>query len=109
MLSSRTGYASRSRAGGTTTYCGHWTTSAPPKTTRIPAGPGSRPRAVEKQPDGRWLLENTHPGAVHFAMEDGNNGPSRWITLRALRVLNWYDDRPEVAGPQQTPAEDSDN
>jgi hypothetical protein len=63
----------------------------------------------KKQSDGRWLLENPHPGAVHFAMEDGNSEPSRWITLRALRVLNWYDDRPEVAGPQQTPAEDSDN
>jgi hypothetical protein len=50
----------------------------------------------KKQPDGRWLLENTHPGAVHFAMEDGNNEPSRWNTLRALRVLNWYDDRPEA-------------
>jgi hypothetical protein len=24
-------------------------------------------------------------------------------------VLNWYDDRPEAAGPPQTPAEDSDN
>jgi hypothetical protein len=63
----------------------------------------------KKQSDGRWLLENTHPGAVHFAMEDGNSEPSRWITLRALRVLNWYDDRPEAAGPPQTPAEDSDN
>jgi hypothetical protein len=50
----------------------------------------------KRQPDGRWLLENTHPGAVHFAMEDGNNEPSRWNTLRALRVLNWYDDRPEA-------------
>jgi hypothetical protein len=42
-------------------------------------------------------------------MEDGNNQPGRWNTLRALRVLNWYDDRPEAAGPPQTPAEDSDN
>jgi hypothetical protein len=50
----------------------------------------------KKQPDSRWLLEYTHPGAVHFAMEDGNSEPSRWITLRALRVLNWYDDRPEA-------------
>jgi hypothetical protein len=50
----------------------------------------------KRQPDGRWLLENTHPGAVHFAMEDGNNEPSRWNTLRARRVLNWYDDRPEA-------------
>lgn len=43
-----------------------------------------------RQPDGTWLLENTHPGDVHFALEDGDGRPSRWITLRALRVLNWY-------------------
>jgi hypothetical protein len=45
----------------------------------------------KQQPDGTWLLENTHPGAVHFSMEDGDGQPSRWNTLRALRVLNWYD------------------
>ncbi|MGH8862963.1 MAG: hypothetical protein ACRDVG_17290 [Jatrophihabitantaceae bacterium] len=45
----------------------------------------------KQQPDGSWLLENTHPGAVHLAMEDGDGRPSRWNTLRALRVLNWYD------------------
>jgi hypothetical protein len=45
----------------------------------------------KQQPDGRWLLENTHPGAVHFSMEDGDGQPSRWNTLRALRVLKWYD------------------
>ncbi|HEV2886068.1 MAG TPA: squalene cyclase [Jatrophihabitans sp.] len=45
----------------------------------------------KRQPDGTWLLENTHPGAVHFSMEDGDGRPSRWNTLRALRVLNWYD------------------
>jgi hypothetical protein len=44
----------------------------------------------KRQPDGTWLLENTHPGAVHFALEDGDGRPSRWNTLRALRVLNWY-------------------
>ena len=44
-----------------------------------------------QQSDGAWLLENTHPGKVHFALEDGNNRPSRWNTLRALRVLNWYE------------------
>lgn len=43
-----------------------------------------------RQPDGRWLLENTHPGLVHFEMEDGDGRPSRWNTLRALRVLRWY-------------------
>jgi hypothetical protein len=44
-----------------------------------------------RQPDGRWLQEFTHPGAVHFALEDGDGRPSRWNTLRALRVLRWYD------------------
>jgi hypothetical protein len=45
----------------------------------------------KQQPDGSWLLENTHPGKVHFALEDGDGQPSRWNTLRALRVLRWYD------------------
>jgi hypothetical protein len=45
----------------------------------------------KQQPDGTWLLENTHPGRVHFALEDGDNQPSRWNTLRALRVLTWYE------------------
>ncbi len=41
--------------------------------------------------DGRWLLENTHQGAVHFHFEEPDGTPSRWNTLRALRVLRWYD------------------
>jgi hypothetical protein len=45
----------------------------------------------KQQPDGTWLLENTHPGKVHFALEDGDGRPSRWNTLRALRVLQWAD------------------
>lgn len=44
----------------------------------------------KRQPDGTWLLENTHPGKAHFALEDGDGRPSKWNTLRALRVLNWY-------------------
>ena len=43
-----------------------------------------------RQPDGAWLLENTHPGLVHFEMEDGDGRPSRWNTLRALRVHRWH-------------------
>jgi hypothetical protein len=43
------------------------------------------------QPDGTWLLENTHPGAVYFPLEDGDGRPSRWNTLRALRVLAWHE------------------
>jgi hypothetical protein len=45
----------------------------------------------KRQPDGTWLLENTHPGDVQFTLEDGDGKPSRWNTLRALRVLDWYD------------------
>jgi hypothetical protein len=44
----------------------------------------------KRRPDGTWPLENTHPGRVHFALEGGDGRPSRWNTLRALRVLDWY-------------------
>jgi len=46
---------------------------------------------AKRQPDGVWLLENTHPGRIHFALEDGDNRPSRWNTLRAMRVLDWHE------------------
>jgi len=45
----------------------------------------------KQQPDGTWMLENTHRGQVHFDLEDGDGRPSRWNTLRALRVLRWYE------------------
>jgi hypothetical protein len=47
----------------------------------------------KQQSDGTWLLENTHRGAMHFALEEGDGRPSRWNTLRALRVLSWRDGR----------------
>jgi hypothetical protein len=46
----------------------------------------------KRQPEGSWLLEHTHKGAVHFALDDGVGRPSRWNTLRALRVLRWHED-----------------
>jgi len=48
---------------------------------------------VRKKRDehGRWPLENPHPGPVHVEMEGGAGEPSRWNTLRALRVLRWAD------------------
>jgi hypothetical protein len=45
------------------------------------------------QPDGRWLLGRVHPGRVHFDLEPGVGRPSRWNTLRALRVLDWWEGR----------------
>jgi hypothetical protein len=38
---------------------------------------------------GRWPLENTHQGPTHLEMEGPDGFPSRWNTLRALRVLRW--------------------
>ena len=40
--------------------------------------------------DGRWPLQNVHPGEAHVQMEDGEGKPSRWNTLRAMRVLGWF-------------------
>jgi hypothetical protein len=45
----------------------------------------------KRQPDGGWLLDRIHPGRVHFDLEGGVGTPSRWNTLRALRVLGWWD------------------
>jgi hypothetical protein len=44
-----------------------------------------------RQADGRWLLDGIHPGRVYFDLESGAGTPSRFNTLRALRVLNWWD------------------
>jgi hypothetical protein len=46
----------------------------------------------KRRKDGRWPLQNRHPGREHFVMEEGSGRPSRWNTLRALRVLDWYAD-----------------
>jgi hypothetical protein len=43
--------------------------------------------------DGRWPLENQHPGRMAVEMNEGEGRPSRWNTLRALRVLDWYSAR----------------
>ncbi len=40
--------------------------------------------------DGRWPLETQYPGRMLIEMDEGEGRPSRWNTLRALRVLDWY-------------------
>jgi hypothetical protein len=45
--------------------------------------------AGKRDPDGRWVVEKRHEGAVDFQMDDGEGKPSRWVTLIALRVLDW--------------------
>ncbi|MET0736080.1 MAG: hypothetical protein ABWY55_10630 [Microbacterium sp.] len=64
------------------------------------ARPTGDPRCAEaialvrgkRLPTGLWPLELTHEGARLFDFErEGEGYPSRWITLRALRVLRWAD------------------
>lgn len=42
---------------------------------------------------GRWQLDWMPRGATLFDLDDGPGQASRWITLRALRVLRWWDDQ----------------
>jgi hypothetical protein len=45
---------------------------------------------IEKQrKNGRWPVQAKHPGKTHFDMEQTGK-PSRWNTLRALRVLKHF-------------------
>jgi hypothetical protein len=45
----------------------------------------------KRDAEGRWPLENPHPGELHFEIDEGEGKPSRWNTLRATRVLRWYE------------------
>jgi hypothetical protein len=51
-------------------------------------------RTVEqtRQADGRWLLDDAHDEALAFPFDETVGEPSRWNTLRALRVLRWCGD-----------------
>jgi len=44
---------------------------------------------AKRAEDGRWPLENPHTGLVYFDVDEGEGKPSRWNTLRAMRVLDW--------------------
>jgi hypothetical protein len=47
--------------------------------------------AAKRDTGGRWPLEVRYPGAMPVALDDGVGRPSRWIILRAWRVLRWYE------------------
>ena len=46
--------------------------------------------ASKRDRDGRWPLEAQYPGKMPVETDDAVGRPSRWNTLRALRVLDWY-------------------
>ena len=45
----------------------------------------------KRQSDGRWLLDASYEEALALTLNESVKGPSRWNTLRALRVLRWYE------------------
>lgn len=53
--------------------------------------------ASKRDEYGRWPLEARHPGPMLVELEgsenDGEGRPSRWNTLRALRVIDWFSGR----------------
>jgi hypothetical protein len=46
---------------------------------------------VASKRDGRWPLETQYPGKMPVETDEGEGRPSRWNTLRALRVLRWHE------------------
>jgi hypothetical protein len=46
--------------------------------------------ASKRDNDGRWPLEIQYPGTMPIETDEDEGRPSRWNTLRALRVLDWY-------------------
>lgn len=44
----------------------------------------------KRQPDGRWLLDASYNESLAFPFTESVGQPSHWNTLRALRVLRWY-------------------
>jgi hypothetical protein len=49
--------------------------------------------ASKRDADGRWALGILHPDEVIAEPGTTEGSPSRWNTLRALQVLNWYSAR----------------
>jgi len=46
-----------------------------------------------RQGDGRWLLDVRHRNTLHEEFAGAVGEANRWVTLRALRVLEWYSRR----------------
>lgn len=44
----------------------------------------------KQQPDGRWLLDRSYDEALALPFTESPGQPSRWNTLRTLRVLRWH-------------------
>jgi hypothetical protein len=45
----------------------------------------------KQQADGGWLLDRSYDESLALPLGESVGAPSAWNTLRALRVLRWYD------------------
>ena len=78
---------------GTTTCCAGSTICAAPASSRTSASPRRwRWWSSGAHQNGRWPLDGIHRRSAGAWLRHGNRGrrASRWNTLRALRVLDWY-------------------
>lgn len=81
----------------------HFAAAGAPRDVRL-ADAVAVVRAARRK-DGRWPLHRDHPGRRWFRMEPP--GPSRWATLRALRVLRWWDEAPDPRRGTFVPSRDA--
>jgi hypothetical protein len=64
----------------------------------------------KRDAEGRWSLENPHEielvnarvRDLEFDMDEREGRPSHWNTLRAMRVLDWYERGRQPAGCRRT-------
>jgi hypothetical protein len=47
----------------------------------------------KQKPNGRWRMNSGMSGLKYFELEKAGQ-PSRWNTLRAIRVLHWWENQP---------------
>ena len=59
----------------------------------------------KRRDDGTWHAERSLRGPVWFDVDDGPGRPSLWLTLRALRVLRWWDRSPSSSTALDRPPE----
>lgn len=52
--------------------------------------------------DATWPLDRNPAGRTWFPLDDGEGKPSRWVTLRAMRVRRWWGGSPP-SSPERGP------
>jgi hypothetical protein len=57
---------------------------------------------AKRDADGRWPLDHAYHDQLLVDLGESEGHPSRWITLRALRILRWasrWEPEAAAAGP----------